>query len=119
MEVTENVLIRDLDRAAFVLGELRQLGVRLVIDDFGVGYASLRYLHRLPLDILKIDREFISSLVEDAADATIVSTIISMAHNMGLSVVAEGVETQRQADVLQELGCDYGQGYLFGRPRPG
>jgi diguanylate cyclase (GGDEF)-like protein/PAS domain S-box-containing protein len=119
VEVTENVLIRDIDRAAFVLGELRRLGVRLVIDDFGVGYASLRYLHRLPLDILKIDREFISSLVEDAADATIVSTIISMAHNMGLSVVAEGVETQRQADVLQELGCDYGQGYLFGRPRPG
>ncbi len=118
MEITENVLISDIGRAASVLEGLRDLGVRLIIDDFGVGYASLRYLHKLPLDVLKIDSEFIRPLAEDGADFAIVTTIISMAHNLGLSVVAEGVETERQAEVLQALGCDFGQGYLFGRPGP-
>ncbi|MHB8504558.1 MAG: EAL domain-containing protein [Acidimicrobiales bacterium] len=114
----EAPLVGDIDDASSVLHELRHLGTRLIIDDFGVGYASLRYLHKLPFDVLKIDREFVKPLSDPEADLTIVATIISMAHNLGMSVIAEGVENRRQAGTLAELGCDSAQGYLFGHPSP-
>ncbi len=100
------------------LSRLRELGVRLVLDDFGTGYSSLAYLKHLPLDTLKIDRSFVSG-IDDAVDRSIVDVVISLAHGLGIGVVAEGIESQCQADLLVELGCDLGQGYLFSRPVPG
>jgi EAL domain-containing protein (putative c-di-GMP-specific phosphodiesterase class I) len=92
--------------------------VRLVLDDFGTGYSSLSYLKHLPLDTIKIDRTFIAG-IDDAADRSIVEAVIALAHGLGIGVVAEGIETESQADRLRELGCDLGQGYLFSRPVPG
>jgi EAL domain-containing protein (putative c-di-GMP-specific phosphodiesterase class I) len=97
------------------LSDLRGLGVRLVLDDFGTGYSSLSYLKHLPLDTIKIDRSFVAG-IEGAADRSIVDAVIALAHGLGIGVVAEGIETQLQADRLRDLGCDYGQGYLFSRP---
>lgn len=116
LEVTESVILDNLDSAAAILQELKSLGVQLSIDDFGTGYSSLSYLHRLPLDILKIDQTFISRLDLPDGNAEIVRTIITLAHNLEMRVVAEGIETVAQLDILQSLGCDYGQGYFFARP---
>jgi EAL domain-containing protein (putative c-di-GMP-specific phosphodiesterase class I) len=91
--------------------------VRLVLDDFGTGYSSLSYLKHLPLDTIKIDRSFVAG-IEQSADRSIVDAVIALAHGLGIGVVAEGIETDAQADQLRELGCDLGQGYLFSRPVP-
>jgi EAL domain-containing protein (putative c-di-GMP-specific phosphodiesterase class I) len=99
------------------LGDIRNLGVRLVLDDFGTGYSSLSYLKHLPLDMIKIDRTFVAG-IEGAADRSIVEAVIALAHGLGIGVVAEGIETDPQAELLRELGCDLGQGYLFSRPVP-
>ncbi|NNE95642.1 MAG: EAL domain-containing protein, partial [Acidimicrobiales bacterium] len=111
--VTETALIRDPDRTIEQLSDLRDLGVRIALDDFGTGYSSLSYLHRLPVDILKIARPFIADV---ANDETFVRTMIDLGKNLGLTVVAEGVETEEQRLRVAELGCDLAQGYLFGRP---
>ena len=100
-----------------VLRALKSIGVSLAIDDFGTGYSSLSYLQRFPLDILKIDKSFVDELGRGEG-IEIVAAVIDLAHALGLQVVAEGVETPRQLEVLRELECDYAQGYLFSRPVP-
>ncbi len=118
LEITESALMRDAATALVVLRALKGLGVLLAIDDFGTGYSSLSYLQRFPLDVLKVDRMFVHELEEDNGGRAIVSAVVSLAHALGLEVVAEGVETEQQLDVLRELDCDYAQGFLFSRPVP-
>jgi EAL domain-containing protein (putative c-di-GMP-specific phosphodiesterase class I) len=116
LEVTESVLLGDADRPLEALRALRTLGVRLALDDFGTGYSSLAYLTRLPLDILKLDRAFIARLVPDSQEAAVTAAIAQMAVALGLTVIAEGVETAEQADMLAGIGVDLAQGYLYARP---
>lgn len=116
LELTESVTMEDEERAARVLGELKTLGVRLCMDDFGTGYSSLSYLRRLSLDVLKIDRSFVSDIVSNTESREIVKTILRLGKNLGIEVVAEGVETAEQVSLLQSLGCEYAQGYFFSEP---
>jgi diguanylate cyclase (GGDEF)-like protein/PAS domain S-box-containing protein len=116
LEITETTIMESTESASAVLGELKQIGVQLAIDDFGTGYSSLSYVHRFPLDALKIDRSFITEMGTGLRRSEIVRAIVNLAHNLGLEVIAEGIETQHQLDVLRSLGCEYGQGYLFSRP---
>ncbi len=116
IEITETMLVENLETAARTLEKLRKLGIRLAIDDFGTGYSSLRYLKQLPVGFLKIDQSFISGLGENQQDDVIVAAVIRMAMALGLLVIAEGVETEDQSRLLSELGCHFAQGYLFGRP---
>jgi len=118
LEITEGFVIGHAERGAETLRQLRALGVSLAIDDFGTGYSSLSYLKRLPVQRLKIDRSFIRDLPDDADDCAIVSTVMAMAHSLGLEVVAEGVEVQAHQRYLNELGCQYYQGYLLSKPLP-
>jgi diguanylate cyclase (GGDEF)-like protein len=117
LEITESVLMDQSEAGIRTLRRLRLLGVRLVLDDFGTGYSSLSYLKHLPLDTIKIDRSFVAG-IDETADRSIVEAVVALAHGLGLGVVAEGIETERQAERLLELGCDLGQGYLFSRPVP-
>jgi diguanylate cyclase (GGDEF)-like protein/PAS domain S-box-containing protein len=116
LELTEGVLIEDREQAVAILERLKRTGVKIAIDDFGTGYSSLSYLSGLPIDCLKIDRAFVVAAGKGGRDAAIVQAIISLAHSLGLRVLAEGVETEAQADFLRAHGCDEAQGYLFARP---
>jgi predicted signal transduction protein with EAL and GGDEF domain len=116
VEFTESVAMQDVERTARVLGELKVLGVHTSIDDFGTGYSSLSHLRRLPLDILKLDRSFVSELDNTNESREIVRTIVNLAHILGMDVVAEGIETAEQADQLRSFGCKYAQGYFFSKP---
>ncbi|HUY65808.1 MAG TPA: EAL domain-containing protein [Acidimicrobiales bacterium] len=118
LEITESALMRDASSAMGVLRALKDLGVMLAIDDFGTGYSSLSYLRRFPLDILKVDRSFVEELGVSAESEQIVLAVINLAHALGLSVVAEGVETPEQLEVLASFDCDLAQGYLFSKPLP-
>ncbi len=118
LEITESAIMDDPQRAEQTLKGLHELGVALSIDDFGTGYSSLAYLKRLPVNQLKIDRSFVMNMERDAADVKIVRSTVDLAHNLGLRVVAEGVETAAAWRLLRELGCDEGQGYLIARPMP-
>jgi EAL domain-containing protein (putative c-di-GMP-specific phosphodiesterase class I) len=118
LELTEGAVMRNAEAAVDMLRALKSMGVRIVIDDFGTGYSSLSYLKRFPVSALKIDQSFVRDVVTDPEDATIVKAVISMAHSLGLEVIAEGVETHAQLDFLRELQCDIVQGYLLGRPMP-
>jgi diguanylate cyclase (GGDEF)-like protein len=118
VEITESVLMEDVGMAASRLNEIRALGVQIALDDFGTGYSSLAALQRLPIRTLKIDRSFVDGMTDDADKTTMITTIISMAQSLRLSVVAEGVETEEQARLLRLLRCDQMQGYLFARPGP-
>ncbi|MBX9714381.1 MAG: EAL domain-containing protein [Pseudomonadaceae bacterium] len=118
LEVTEGLLLQESCTVHSNLVGLRQLGIKISLDDFGTGYSSLSYLHRFPVDQLKIDRSFISSLSSDDPDAPLVSAIISIGHSLNLSVIAEGVESAEQAQLLHRLNCDELQGYYFSRPLP-
>jgi diguanylate cyclase (GGDEF)-like protein len=117
LEVTENILIDDSERAMVTLADLKKLGVRLALDDFGTGFSSLSYLRRLPIDIVKIDQSFIAD-VGSPFNATITAAVTNLAHILGLSVTAEGVETPDQRDAVQEIGCESAQGYFYARPMP-
>jgi diguanylate cyclase (GGDEF)-like protein len=117
LEITESVVMQDAGAAVRILHQLKALGIRVAIDDFGTGYSSLAYLKRFPVDVLKIDRSFVEGLGYDAQDSAIVQSVVVLAKSLGLSVTAEGIETPRQQLHLKQLGCDVGQGYLFGKPR--
>ncbi len=116
LEITESVVMENIETASGILEELRSLGIQLSIDDFGTGYSSLSYLHRLPIDTLKIDRSFVQQMTENGENAEIVRTIIALAKNLNMAVIAEGVETGEQLCNLQQLDCENGQGYLFSKP---
>jgi diguanylate cyclase (GGDEF)-like protein len=118
LEITEGVLVRDVGGTCEILSALKALGVRVSLDDFGTGYSSLAYLKRFRVDVLKIDQSFVRTMLEDESDAAIVATIIKLAEVLGLELVAEGVETQAQAQALLSLGCHVMQGYLYCRPMP-
>jgi EAL domain-containing protein (putative c-di-GMP-specific phosphodiesterase class I) len=118
LEITEGTLLKETRVSDAVLGELKALGVRLAIDDFGKEYSSLSYLKRLPVDGLKLDRSFVEDLGEDQNNASIVETVIALAHSLGLEVAGEGVETPGQLECLREMGCDLVQGYCLAKPLP-
>jgi diguanylate cyclase (GGDEF)-like protein/PAS domain S-box-containing protein len=118
LEMTESVLLTDTDENLARIVSLKALGVQLAMDDFGTGYSSLAYLRRFPMDVLKIDRSFVDRLGGDSADEALVQTIVRMGRNLGMSLVAEGIETDVQLTLLREMGCDYAQGYLLSKPLP-
>jgi EAL domain-containing protein (putative c-di-GMP-specific phosphodiesterase class I) len=118
LDITETLYIEALRGNTAALDKLKKMGVRISIDDFGTGYSSLAYLKRLSADALKIDKSFIKGLGEDLEDTAIVQMIIDLAHTLGMEVIAEGVESEEQAEQLKEMGCDFGQGYHLARPLP-
>jgi EAL domain-containing protein (putative c-di-GMP-specific phosphodiesterase class I) len=118
LEVTEDILLADVDRALEIFRAIQALGVRIVFDDFGTGYASLSYVKKFPLNGLKIDRSFVRELRLKADDQAIVGSTIMLARQLGLNVIAEGIEDDDTAAFLARMGCDEGQGYVFGRPMP-
>jgi diguanylate cyclase (GGDEF)-like protein/PAS domain S-box-containing protein len=118
LEITEGVIIRHADSAASRFSRLKSLGVQLYLDDFGKGYSSLNYLHRFPMDILKIDRSFVSRIDEAEGNLAIVRAIVTLAHQLGMEVVAEGIQTDEQRARLKSLGCEYGQGFFLSEPVP-
>jgi EAL domain-containing protein (putative c-di-GMP-specific phosphodiesterase class I) len=118
LEMTESLLLANVDENAAVLRRLGKLGVRIAVDDFGTGYSSLAYLKQLPIDSLKIDRTFVRDIETDPEDAAIIKAIIAMAHGLKLKVTAEGVETRGQLEALRKLGCDDYQGFLISKPVP-
>jgi diguanylate cyclase (GGDEF)-like protein/PAS domain S-box-containing protein len=118
LELTESIILGDIDSAIHKMAELRQHGIRISVDDFGTGYSSLGYLAKLPIDILKIDRGFVAPIVENDAAVRLIHGMISLAHSIGKRVVVEGIETPAQLQILRDLQCDEVQGYLLGRPAP-
>ena len=116
LELTEAVLLADSEVVLRRLQQLKDLGVQIAIDDFGTGYSSLSYLQRVPFDILKIDRAFVSALRHEVPSSTLVRTITDLGRTLGRTVIAEGIEEQIELDGLIQLGCELGQGYHFGRP---
>jgi CheY-like chemotaxis protein len=118
VEITESTAMLNIDKAAQILSTLKALGIRISLDDFGTGYSSLSYLKRFPIDHLKIDRAFVRDITTDPDDAMICKAVIGLAHNLKMSVIAEGVETEGQMRYLRDNHCDEMQGYLFSRPLP-
>jgi EAL domain-containing protein (putative c-di-GMP-specific phosphodiesterase class I) len=118
LEITEGVLLSPgaLEQRNFM--RLRDLGIRIALDDFGTGYSALGFLKRFPVDVIKTDRSFIESVESDHRDAALMQAILTMGEGMGIPVIAEGIETPTQRELLQKMGCRYGQGYLFARPLP-
>ena len=116
VEITETAIAADPERAGKVLDALDDMGLRIAIDDFGTGYSSLAALHTLPVDELKVDRSFVAGLTTDASDAAIVRSVVGLAHEFGIEVIAEGVEDEATVRELTSLGCDQAQGYYFARP---
>ncbi len=116
LEITESVAMEETERAIGTFRELKKLGVRLAIDDFGTGYSSLSYLRSFPLDILKIDRRFVTGVQQEAGSRVIVESMIDLAHALNLTVVAEGAETAQEVESLRGMDCDLAQGYYFARP---
>jgi EAL domain-containing protein (putative c-di-GMP-specific phosphodiesterase class I) len=118
IEITESAVLADTDAAAHEVAAARALGIKVALDDFGTGQSSLTLLRSLPIDAVKIDRTFVRGITREPRDAAIVGRLVALAHDLGLAVVAEGVETPEQARLLREIGCCYGQGYLWARAVP-
>ena len=118
LELTETVLMEDPEGITAQLSELRRIGVQVGIDDFGTGYSSLSYLRRFPVDKLKIDKSFIDNIETVEEDLAIVRTVVDLARILSLETTAEGIESEAQADLLRDVGCEVGQGYFFARPLP-
>ena len=118
LEITESAIIENIDRASLILQELKAFGIKVSMDDFGTGYSSLSYLYRLPISTLKIDRSFVRDIESDRQKLEVTRTIVLLANNLGMDVIAEGVETSYQLALLSQLNCEYGQGYLFSKPVP-
>jgi EAL domain-containing protein (putative c-di-GMP-specific phosphodiesterase class I) len=118
LEITETVVMQNASCSTDIFRDLKALGIRLAVDDFGTGYSSLAYLQRFPVDMLKIDKQFVSHIDTDKDSYAIVKTVVDLSNNLGLAVVAEGVETREQFHLLSEMGCHYAQGYYFSRPVP-
>jgi EAL domain-containing protein (putative c-di-GMP-specific phosphodiesterase class I) len=118
LEITESLLMNNLDSATELLDRCRDLGVRIALDDFGTGYSSLGYLRRLPVNTLKVDRSFVAPVLQDAGSGKILRAISALGHSLGMNLVAEGIETQEQAVALGALGFEYGQGFLFSKAVP-
>jgi EAL domain-containing protein (putative c-di-GMP-specific phosphodiesterase class I) len=116
LEITESVIMEDPLAASKLLEQLQRDEVQSYVDDFGTGYSSLSYLHRFPMSALKIDRSFVTNIGPGGENSAIVQTIVTLAHNLGMSVIAEGVETAAQLDLLRQMGCEFGQGFYFSRP---
>lgn len=116
LEITETMIMDNGPAASRILADLKQLGVELHLDDFGTGYSSLSCLHRFPIDVLKIDREFVTNISNDSEYAAVVRAIMTLAHNLKMKVTAEGLETPHQLAIVRSLGCNFGQGYLFAPP---
>lgn len=118
IEITENIAISDLDQSINILKKFKMLGISIALDDFGTGYSSLNYLKRLPVDIIKMDKEFIKDIHNSPDERSIAKTVIELGHSMNLTLTAEGIETEEQLKVLKAFNCDHGQGYLFSKPLP-
>ena len=118
VEITESMLVQDIEKTLSTFNALKARGVRIAVDDFGTGYSSLSYLKRFPLTRLKIDQSFVRELTTNRDDQAIASAIINLGHSLGLVVIAEGVETEAQLQILRSLGCNEAQGYLFAKPMP-
>jgi EAL domain-containing protein (putative c-di-GMP-specific phosphodiesterase class I) len=118
LEITEGAIMQDTDAALLLLNDIHNLGVRLAIDDFGTGYSSLKYLQMFPVDVLKIDRFFVTNVGEAAADTAVARAIVDLGHTLGLRIIAEGVEHPRQSSHLRVMGCDMAQGFAICRPIP-
>jgi EAL domain-containing protein (putative c-di-GMP-specific phosphodiesterase class I) len=118
VEITEGLLLDHHPEVMMKLNAFRDAGIQVALDDFGTGYSSMSYLKKFDIDYLKIDRLFVRDIVTDASDRAIAEAVIAMAHKLGMKVVAEGVETIEQRNLLAEAGCDYGQGFLFAKPIP-
>ena len=117
LEITESVAMMEADTVIAILDELKQMGIQIAIDDFGTGFSSLSYLHRLPIDRLKIDRTFVRDLNSHrGSGASIAQTVIRLGQSLGLSIIAEGIETEEQAQLLMDLGCPLAQGFLYSKP---
>ena len=116
IEITETAVMTDINKAVEALMEFKKLGITIALDDFGTGYSSLTYLQKLPIDILKIDREFVKNIINTDEESYIFKSIVELAHNMRLEVLAEGVETKEQEGFIMKNGCDVGQGYYFSKP---
>jgi EAL domain-containing protein (putative c-di-GMP-specific phosphodiesterase class I) len=119
MEITEGLLMDDRIEVKDTLLAYRDAGIQVSLDDFGTGYSAMSYLQRFDIDYIKIDQSFVRNMVKNSGDQAIVEAIVVMAHKLGMKVIAEGVETEQQRDILAAAGCDYVQGYLFARPMPG
>ena len=118
IEITENSFLDDPDEASRKISKLKDLGIRIAIDDFGTGFSAVNYLRKLPVDVVKIDRSFITNIVESRSDRSIVKALIAMTGELGMSTIAEGVETMEQLELLIEYGIDRYQGFLFSPPLP-
>lgn len=116
VEITESMIIHDIQRVTDVLNKLKANGISIAIDDFGTGFSSLEYLKRFPIDKLKIDKSFVGNVMNNPDDASIVQAVISLGHNMNKQIIAEGVETKEQLVFLRQRHCDFGQGYYFSKP---
>jgi EAL domain-containing protein (putative c-di-GMP-specific phosphodiesterase class I) len=116
IEITESIMIDSADKALACIKQVKAMGVKVAIDDFGTGYSSLSYLNKFPADMLKIDKSFIDVMNSSESSKQYVATIISIGHILNLKVISEGVETEDQLDTLRQIGCDYVQGYIWGRP---
>jgi EAL domain-containing protein (putative c-di-GMP-specific phosphodiesterase class I) len=117
-EITEGLLLDSQDEVMDMILKIRDAGIEVALDDFGTGYSSLSYLRRFDIDYLKIDKSFVDNIATNADSLAVCEAIIVMAHKLGMKVIAEGVETNEQLNVLTDAGCDFGQGYLFSRPIP-